>query len=97
MIVREELKSVLWEAWPENTGGVKGLEKPKPNGVDPDPPTNIVPFPFDQANEKPWYESMNNKETVEEYLARKEIEFQKRGAELEALRYGIGTLFRKKI
>ena len=31
MIVREELKSVLWEAWPENTGGVKGLEKPKPN------------------------------------------------------------------
>jgi hypothetical protein len=40
---------------------------------------------------------MNNKETVEEYLARKEIEFQKSGAELEALRYGIGTLFRKKI
>ena len=32
MIVREELKSVLWEAWPENTGGVKGLVKPKPNG-----------------------------------------------------------------
>tara|TARA_B100000427_G_scaffold113834_1_gene94411 strand:- start:698 stop:967 length:270 start_codon:yes stop_codon:yes gene_type:complete len=32
MIVREELKSVLWEAWPEKTGGVKGLEKPKPNG-----------------------------------------------------------------
>ena len=32
MIVREELKSVLWEAWPENTGGVKGLNKPKPNG-----------------------------------------------------------------
>ncbi len=30
-IVREELKSVLWEAWPEKTGGVKGLEKPKPN------------------------------------------------------------------
>ena len=32
IIVREELKSVLWEAWPEKTGGVKGLEKPKPNG-----------------------------------------------------------------
>ncbi len=31
MIVREELKNVLWEAWPEGTGGVKGLEKPKPN------------------------------------------------------------------
>ena len=27
MIVREELKSVLWEAWPEKTGGVKGLKK----------------------------------------------------------------------
>ena len=32
MIVREELKNVLWEAWPEKTGGVKGLNKPKPNG-----------------------------------------------------------------
>ena len=32
MIVREELKSVLWEAWPEGTGGVKGLNKPKPDG-----------------------------------------------------------------
>ena len=31
-IVREELKSVLWEAWPEKTGGVKGLTKPKPDG-----------------------------------------------------------------
>ena len=30
-IVREELKSVLWEAWPEKTGGGKGLEQPKPN------------------------------------------------------------------
>ena len=30
-IIREELKSVLWEAWPEKTGGVKGLEQPKPN------------------------------------------------------------------
>ena len=26
-IVREELKKVLWEAWPEKTGGVKGLKK----------------------------------------------------------------------
>ena len=32
MIVREELKNVLWEAWPERTGGVKGLEQPKPDG-----------------------------------------------------------------
>ena len=31
-IVREELKRVLWEAWPEKTGGVKGLNKPKPDG-----------------------------------------------------------------
>ena len=31
-IIREELKSVLWEAWPEKTGGVKGLNKPKPDG-----------------------------------------------------------------
>lgn len=31
MIVREKLKNVLWEAWPEGTSGVKGLEKPKPN------------------------------------------------------------------
>ncbi len=31
MIVREELKQVLWEAWPENTGPVKGLKKPAPN------------------------------------------------------------------
>ena len=30
MIVREELKKVLWEAWPENTGPVKGLKKPEP-------------------------------------------------------------------
>ena len=26
IIVREELKSVLWEAWPEKTGGVKVLK-----------------------------------------------------------------------
>ena len=31
MIVREELKKVLWEAWPENTGPVNGLKKPEPN------------------------------------------------------------------
>ena len=30
MIVRQELKKVLWEAWPENTGPVKGLKK-EPN------------------------------------------------------------------
>ena len=65
------------------------------NGGNVENDDNVIPFV--NPNEKPWYESMNNKETVEEYLARKEIEFQKSGAELEALRYGIGTLFRKKI
>ena len=32
LIVREEIKKALWEAWPEKTGGVKGLNKPKPEG-----------------------------------------------------------------
>ena len=32
MIVREELKQVLWEAWPEKTGPVKTYPKPEPNG-----------------------------------------------------------------
>ena len=32
LIVRQEIKKALWEAWPEKTGGVKGLEKPKPDG-----------------------------------------------------------------
>ena len=32
MIVREEIKKALWEAWPEKTGGVKGLGETKPNG-----------------------------------------------------------------
>ena len=32
LIVREEIKKAMWEAWPENTGGVKGLNKPKPDG-----------------------------------------------------------------
>ena len=32
MVVREEIKKALWEAWPEKTGGVKGLNKPKPDG-----------------------------------------------------------------
>tara|TARA_Y100000593_G_C4115394_1_gene240006 strand:- start:306 stop:572 length:267 start_codon:yes stop_codon:yes gene_type:complete len=32
MIVREELKKVLWEAWPEKTGPVKTYPKPDPNG-----------------------------------------------------------------
>ena len=32
MIVREELKSVLWEAWPDKTGPVKTYPKPKPDG-----------------------------------------------------------------
>ena len=26
MVVREEIKKALWEAWPEKTGGVKGLK-----------------------------------------------------------------------
>ena len=32
MVVREEIKKAMWEAWPEKTGGVKGLGEPKPNG-----------------------------------------------------------------
>ena len=32
LIVREEIKKAMWEAWPEKTGGVKGLNKPKPDG-----------------------------------------------------------------
>ena len=32
IIIREELKKVLWEAWPEKTGPVKTYPKPKPNG-----------------------------------------------------------------
>ena len=32
LVVREEIKKALWEAWPEKTGGVKGLSKPKPEG-----------------------------------------------------------------
>ena len=32
MIVREELKKVLWEAWPEKTGPVKVYNQPDPNG-----------------------------------------------------------------
>ena len=32
MVVREEIKKALWEAWPEKTGGVNGLNKPKPDG-----------------------------------------------------------------
>ena len=27
LIVREEIKKAMWEAWPEKTGGVKGLKK----------------------------------------------------------------------
>ena len=26
LIVRQEIKKALWEAWPEKTGGVKGLK-----------------------------------------------------------------------
>jgi len=32
LIVREELKKVLWEAWPEKTGPVKTYPKAEPNG-----------------------------------------------------------------
>ena len=32
MIVREELKKVLCEAWPDKTGPVKTYPKPKPDG-----------------------------------------------------------------
>ena len=27
LIVREEIKKAMWEAWPEKTGGVKGLKR----------------------------------------------------------------------
>ena len=27
LIVREEIKRAMWDAWPEKTGGVKGLKK----------------------------------------------------------------------
>ena len=32
LIVREEIKKAMWEGCPEKTGGVKGLNKPKPEG-----------------------------------------------------------------
>ena len=32
LIVREELKKVLWEAWPEKIGPVKEYPKAEPNG-----------------------------------------------------------------
>ena len=32
LVIREEIKKAMWEAWPEKTGGVKGLNKPKPDG-----------------------------------------------------------------
>ena len=32
LIIREELKQVLWEAWPEKTGPVKTYPKPDPKG-----------------------------------------------------------------
>ena len=32
LIIREELKQVLWEAWPEKTGPVKTYPKAEPNG-----------------------------------------------------------------
>ena len=31
LVIREEIKKAMWEAWPEKTGGVKGLNKPKPD------------------------------------------------------------------
>ena len=31
IIVREEIKKAMWEAWPENTGTVRGLKKPEPD------------------------------------------------------------------
>ena len=31
LIVREEIKKAMWEAWPENTGTVRGLKKPEPD------------------------------------------------------------------
>ena len=32
LIVREEIKKAMWEAWPEKTGPVKVYTQPDPNG-----------------------------------------------------------------
>ena len=74
----------------------KQKPKPKPNGVDTDPPVNIIPFPFDRANEKPWYESNRdpmNDMTVEEYMLMKQKEYDAK-ATARALEVGIGKLFK---
>jgi len=78
---------------------------PKPNGEDPNP--NVIPFPFDQANEKPWYESyllemLEEKKkprdpildmSVQDYMQMKEREYQAK-LNAEALKKGIGKLLK---
>ena len=45
LIVREEIKKALWEAWPEKTGGVKGLkQKPDKDYRQEVPATKLISF-----------------------------------------------------
>ena len=69
---------------------------PKPNGQDPDPMPNVIPFPYEQANEKPWYESNRDPMldlSVEDYMKLKQKEADAR-ATARALEVGIGKLFK---
>ena len=38
LIVREEIKKAMWEAWPEKTGGVKGLKADPKKDYRQEPP-----------------------------------------------------------
>ena len=38
LIVREEIKKAMWEAWPEKTGGVKGLKTDPKKDYRQEPP-----------------------------------------------------------
>tara|TARA_A100001391_G_scaffold43632_2_gene25329 strand:+ start:36 stop:659 length:624 start_codon:yes stop_codon:yes gene_type:complete len=75
---------------------------PKPNGTDPNP--NVIPFPYDKIEDAPnWYDTFRDpilKMTVEEYLQEKQREYEanlEKNLNEEALKIGIGKLFRKKI
>ena len=73
-----------------------GEDKPKPN-------INVVPFPYEDANEKPWYESYLreiekpvksdpiNDMSVDDYMRMKQQEYEKK-LMAEALKKGIGQL-----
>ena len=75
---------------------------PKPNGADPNP--NVIPFPFDKIEDAPnWYDTFRDPKlnlSVEEYLQQKQREYEadlEKNLTEEALKVGIGKLFRKKI